>query len=255
MNELTLKKEKFQFWIKAIGLGAVCLAVGPFILLTLGGMAGLLIAGLVGLVAVNVTPVIAVKLSNWKYLALDAEKVSHQKKVMAAAAENPIETLTNLLIAKNKAWKEFEQNVIAAVTAKKTFRTKCDNFKRQYPNRAQEFEVQYANMEKLVSMKEKALKEAKDSLEQGRLKLDEMKAYWDMSQTAQELNKAAGMDTGDIYENMKAETAFDSVFESMNRAFAEIEVAASLQEPLQLSNNSSEKLILDVVDNKQKVKV
>ena len=65
-------------------------------------------------------------------------------------------------------------------------------------------------------------------LEEGHNKLDEMKAYWDMSQAAQDANKAAGMDTGDQFERLKADTAVDAVFESMNRAFAELEVAAAL---------------------------
>jgi hypothetical protein len=49
-----------------------------------------------------------------------------------------------------------------------------------------------------------------------------------MSQAAQAANAAAGMDTGDQFERLKADTACDAVFESMNRAFAELEVAASL---------------------------
>jgi hypothetical protein len=85
-------------------------------------------------------------------------------------------------------------------------------------------------MTDLVARKKTALAEAKKSLEDGDLKLEEMKAYWEMSKDAIEANRAAGMDTGDAFEKLKADTACDAVFESMNAAFAQLEVAAALED-------------------------
>jgi hypothetical protein len=133
---------------------------------------------------------------------------------------------------------------------------------QKYPARAPEFKTQLVRMTDLVERKKKALNDAEHMLEEGHNKLEEMKAYWEMSQAAQAANKAAGMDTGDQFEKLKSDTAVDAVFESMNRAFAELEVAAALdvdesdkpaQAVAQLANNKSE--VIDVVVNTQKVSV
>jgi hypothetical protein len=60
------------------------------------------------------------------------------------------------------------------------------------------------------------------------------------------------MDTGDLYEKLKADTAVDAVFESMNKAFAQLEVEAALDDAPAISYNKAETLEI-VIDNKQKV--
>ena len=122
----------------------------------------------------------------------------------------------------------FKLSVEQAATARSNFKLKVEKFKERYPARAPEFESQLARMTDLVERKKKALSEAKKSLEDGDMKLEEMKAYYEMSKDAIEANRAAGMDTGDAFEKLKADTACDAVFESMNLAFAQLEVAASL---------------------------
>jgi hypothetical protein len=82
-----------------------------------------------------------------------------------------------------------------------------------------------------------------------------------MSQAAQEANKKAGMSTGDQFEKLKADTAVDAVFDSMNRAFAQLEVAAALesndnpaQTVAQLANNATPTLEMSL-NTKQKVNI
>ena len=157
-----------------------------------------------------------------------------------------------------KAVKEFEDNVTRSVAARDTFKAKIEKFSQKYPARAQEFKVQLQRMATLVEKKKDALHAANASLKEGDLKLEEMKAYWDMSQTAQELNAAAGMDTGDSWEKLKADTACEAVFESMNLAFAQLEVAAMLEvseEPKAIAHNPSDVLEISAIDVTQKVKV
>lgn len=200
------------------GIGiAAAVVVSPLAYVIIKGTVGLVVAGVAGLAVVHGAPYLSMKFANWKIKAIKAE-----------ARENPIETMENLLIAKRQAFKEFKVNVETAVTARNGFKTKIEEFAKKYPARAKEFQDQLARMNDLVERKKRALGDAERMLEDGKNKLDEMKAYWDMSQAAQAANKAAGMDTGDLYERMKADTACDAVFESMNRAFAEMEVAASL---------------------------
>lgn len=263
-SELEAKKAKLGNWVKGGALGVTGLAVAPFILLALGGVVGLVVAAAVGFIAVQLAPYFALKVANYRYRLMDAEKVKHIKQVTAAAAENPIETLTALLIAKKKAFNDFKASVATAITARSNFTTKVEKFKQKYPARAPEFEKQLQRMTDLVERKKVALQEAQTSLDLGDAKLEEMKAYYEMSKDAIELNRAAGMDTGDAFEKLKADTACDAVFESMNMAFAQLEVAAALdvnpddhptQSVAQLSH--SEPVVLDVstvkVSDTQKV--
>lgn len=257
MQEIVAKRDKFNGWIKLAALAAVGLFVAPFIFVAIGGLVGLAIAAAVGFTLVQLTPWFALKIANWKYRLIDAEKIGHIQKVTSAAEQNPIETLTTLLIAKKQAYNVFKVSVTQAVTARSNFKDKVAKFKDKYPARASEFESQLARMTDLVERKKKALNEAQHSLEDGDNKLEEMKAYYDMSKDAIEANRAAGMDTGDAFEKLKADTACDAVFESMNLAFAQLEVAASLDVNPDDKNATSvaqlehsESVVIDVVDVK-----
>jgi uncharacterized membrane protein len=262
ITEIEQKKQKFGGWIKIAALGVVGLLVAPFIMLAIGGLLGLAVAAGTAFVMIQLAPYFAQKVANWKYRLMDAEKVEHIRKVGEAAAENPIETLTALLIAKKQAFQVFKASVEVAVTARSNFKTKVQKFKERWPQRAPEFEAQLARMTDLVERKKVALADAQKTLEDGDMKLEEMKAYYEMSKDAIEANRAAGMDTGDAFEKLKADTACDAVFESMNMAFAQLEVAAALDvDPddkpaasvAQLSH--SEPVVLDVqVRETQKVR-
>lgn len=221
------RKEKIQKWATIGLIGLTGLIVSPIVFLAIKGIVGLAIAAVLGLSVVTFSPWVSMKFANWKVKA-----IAHEAK------ENPIETMVNLLAAKNQAFIVFKENVTNAVTARDTFKLKCDQFAKKYPARSAEFAQQLVNMTELVKRKKQALAEAQQSLEDGQHKLEEMRAYWEMSQAAQEANKAAGMETGDMYEQLKADTAVDAVFESMNRAFAQLEVAAALDNNAQLEYNS-----------------
>lgn len=262
IEEIQERKEKLKKWLTVGSLAAIGLLVSPIIFLTIQGLVGLAIAGAVGFTLVSFAPWAALKISNAKYRAIEAEKISHLQKVQESAAANPIETMQNLLQQKRVAFEKFKASVETAITARDTFKQKCEKFAKKYPARAAEFQKQLDNMIKMVDMKKTALKDAQQSLEDGALKLEEMQAYWEMSKDAQELNRAAGMDTGDVFEKLKADTACDAVFESMTRAFAQLEVAASLemdsddkvgQPNAQLGYN--EQNIIDVSSSKVKVSV
>jgi len=252
-SEIEAKKEKLSNWVKGGALGVTGLFVAPFILLALGGIIGLIVSAAVGFIAVQLAPYFAQKVANYKYRLMDAERIEHIKKVTAAAAENPIETLTSMLIEKKKAFQAFKASVETGVTVRSNFATKVEKFKQKYPQRAPEFEKQLARMTELVEQKKVALREAQASLDIGDQKLEEMKAYYEMSKDAIEMNRAAGMDTGDAFEKLKADTACDAVFTQMNAAFAQLEVAAALdvnsadhstQSVAQLGH--SEPVILDI---------
>lgn len=216
--DINQRREKIQKYAGIGLIGLVGLVVSPVIFMAITGLLGLIVAGLIGLTVVTFAPWVAMKFANWRV-----------KAIVSEAKENPIETMVNLLAQKQEAFERFRENVTNAVTARDNFKTKCEQFAKKYPQRATEFNQQLLNMTELVKRKKQALADAQNVLEEGHHKLEEMRAYWEMSQAAQDANRAAGMDTGDMYERLKADTAVDAVFESMNRAFAELEVAATLE--------------------------
>jgi hypothetical protein len=216
--DIEAQRAKVKKWSSIALVGVVGLLVSPVIFLAIQGLIGLIIAGVVGLAVVTFTPYMTMKFANWKV-----------KAIMAEASANPIETMINLLAAKKAAFLVFKTNVENSAAARDTFKQKCEKFAAKYPARAAEFQGQLERMVDLVQRKKLALRDAQKSLEDGENKLEEMQAYWEMSKDAIELNKAAGMDTGDAFEKLKADTACDAVFESMNRAFAQLEVADALE--------------------------
>lgn len=239
--DITARKAKIQKWATIGLVGLAGLIVSPIVFLAIKGLVGLALAAVLGLAIVTFTPWVSMKFANWRV-----------KAIMHEAGENPIETMINLLAAKREAFEVFKENVTNAVTARDNFKAKCTEFAKKYPSRADEFNQQLSNMTELVARKKQALADAQQSLEIGQHKLEEMKAYWDMSKAAQEANMAAGMDTGDLYEKLKADTAVDAVFDSMNKAFAQLEVAAALDDTPVISYNKAETLKV-AIDRKQKV--
>lgn len=218
--QLEAMRSKLSNRAKLALVAAAALVVAPVIWFVVKGLVGLAVAGIVGLAIVQFAPVISMKFANWKIKGIKAE-----------AEENPIETMENLLIAKKQAFAVAQEEVTNGVTARDEFKRKIAEFAKKYPARAPEFTAQLAAMTSLVEQKKAALSDAQDAIAMAEQKLDEMRAYWDMSLAAQAANKAMKMDTHDLYEKMKEDTAVDAVYASMNKAFAQLEVAAALKEP------------------------
>lgn len=215
--DIVTQHDKVKKWATIALLATVGLIISPIIFLAIQGFIGLIIAATVGLTVVTFAPYMVMKFANWKVKAIASE-----------ATANPIETMVNLLAAKKVAFQNFKVNVENSVAARDTFKNKCEKFAMKYPARAAEFQSQLTRMVDLVERKKVALRAAQATLEDGEHKLEEMNAYWEMSKDALELNKAAGMETGDTFEKLKADTACDAVFESMNKAFAQLEIADAL---------------------------
>lgn len=209
--------------------------------------AAVAVAGVVGLAIIHGAPVVSMKFANWKI-----------KGIVSEAQENPIETMVNLLANGQEAFATLKSNVIDSVTARDNFKTKAEQFAKKYPERAAEFNEKITMMNDRVEKKKQALNDAKRALDVGQDKLDEMRAYWDMSQALQAANKVVGLDNGDQFAKLKADTAVDAVFDSMNKAFAQMEVAASLDiesvdKPDALPYNASNVIEITPVTSKVKV--
>ena len=242
MNQIDIKRISYDKWFKFGIIGVVVGLVSPFIFMMVQGIAGLIVAGFLGLLAVNLAPVLSMKLANWKV-----------KGIVSEARENPIETLTNLLLEKREAFRKFTEAVINQVSSLKTFERKSNEFAKTYPARAGEFQAQVEAMRTMVEKQQQALEAAKEAIYQGEQKLTEMTAFWEMSQIAQAANKTANMNNGDQFEQLKLNTSFDAVFNSVNLAFAQMEVAARLETPAIENSQTVNVIIPNIINVKVKV--
>mgnify|MGYP006055801867 FL=1 len=225
MNKIEQIKSSYDKWVKILLIGAASIIVSPIIFFAVKGAVGLALAAFVGLIIVNAAPVVSMKIANWKVKAITSE-----------AKENPIETMVTLMQEKQLAYNRFKTSVESAVSACLSFEKKCAAFAKSYPDRASEFNNQLQAMQTLVDRKQTALAEAQQMLATGNNKLEEMRAYYEMAQAANDANSAAGMDIGDMYAKLKVDTACDAVFNSMNKVFATLEVEANLA----IANNLSQ---------------
>jgi cysteinyl-tRNA synthetase len=107
----------------------------------------------------------------------------------------------------------------------KNFASRTEEFKKQYPDDVARFESQLATMNKLLTYRESRYKQVQDELKNFSNAIDRAKALWDMSQSAQRMNRLAGMQTSDTFERIKTDAAIDSVTSSVNKAFSEMETS------------------------------
>ena len=230
MNEVdssvqTDEQKKQQFVNYATWGGAIlaCAVLAPVAWLAVSGIVGMLIAGGIGLVGINVAPIAALKLANMKYRAMDAEQLSHIKKVQTQAAENPIETA----VAQSQAFKDRGVQQLNAITAYGTevnnFETMTAGFAKKYPDQAQRYKQQLDVMKQALQFKQKKYSELQQNIRLMDEQIEFLRANWKMSQALQKANALAGMDTEDPMAQLKTDAAIDAVVNSINRAFAEMD--------------------------------
>lgn len=252
------QKQKFITYAKW-GLMALAAAIAAPIALFAGlGLIGIVIAGTIGLIGINAAPVLAIKLSNWKYRAIDAAKVEHIEKVVQAAETNPIETLMQQLHEKRGASDQFRTSITMFRTEVKNFSDQIASFGKEYPDDVARFQVQLDAMNKLLKFREDRYKQLQLELDNFDEAITRAKAMWKMSLAAQKMNKLAGVELGDPFEKIKADSAINSVMSSMNKAFAEMETALLdnkevQQATLMVENQPSPTLQAETVAYREKV--
>lgn len=232
MND-EMKKQRLMTIIKWGVVLVACAIVAPVAYFAILGIAGIMIAGAIGLLGINLAPVVAMKLANLKI-----------KAIVHEAKTNPIETLYAQSQEKRQASEIFKQSITAFSTEIKNFTDQTNLFKTEYPEDAERFEKQLLAMNKLLQFRESRYKQLQVELDNFDKAIARAQAMWNMSQAAQKMNKMAGMETGDPFEKIKADSAINSVMSSMNKAFAEMETALLDNEEIQqasamVTNNPS----------------
>jgi molybdopterin converting factor small subunit len=212
VQELQAKRQKIATYAKW-GLALIgAVIISPFIFLAVKGLVGLALAAVVGLAFINFAPMVAMKFANWKLQGIKTE-----------AATNPIETLENVFVQKMQALDKFEGTITEFATKVKNLSDKVDTLRKQYPTEASKFEEHLSKMESVLNHRKRRYKEAKKALALFADEIKKAQVVWEVSQAAQLVTDAAGLDTGDVYERIKAETAVEAVQNSLNQAIAELE--------------------------------
>ncbi|MGL4679247.1 MAG: hypothetical protein ACRCWC_07650, partial [Plesiomonas shigelloides] len=155
----------------------------------------------------------SMRFANWKLKAIKAE-----------AARNPVETLQTVYAERQRQRQTFKDQITAFRAKVAGFADKVEGFKAQFPQDAPKFEAQLRQMQALLQRREAKYAKVKADLERFAGVIQRADAIWQMGLAAAEMNAAAGVFDGEqMYERIKVETALDSVQESMNMAFSEME--------------------------------
>ena len=200
--------------IKWVIIAAGVAVAAPAALLVLKGLVALITAAVVGLGAIYLAPVVAMKFANQKV-----------KMIVREAQTNPIETLINQLADKRQGAQRFADSITDFRTEVKNFEAKTAAFAKQYPEDAPRFQAQLDTMKQLLTFRESRYKQVQDELAKFAHAIDRAKAMWEMSQAAQQMNKIAGRQASDTFEQIKTDAAVDSVMRSVNKAFSEMETS------------------------------
>lgn len=213
-TQLQQKRKRIETGVKLGLLALGGFIVAPFIFLAIKGLVGLAVAAAVGLAVVNFAPVVAMKFANWRLQAIKAE-----------ATRNPIETLQNQYAERQLALGKFREAITNFSASVKSFQDKLSEFKVKFPQDSEKFADQLSQMKRLLDLRRSKFKEAQISLEQFDSEIARANAIWEMGLAAASLNAAAGMTEDDFLAKIKVETALESVSQTMNSAFAELETS------------------------------
>lgn len=220
MQDIELKRKRIESIVKVAALGVVGFVVAPVIFLTIKGLIGLIVAAGISMTVINFTPWFAVKLANWRLKALKHE-----------AMKNPIETLQNNYKDRLGALQRFREAINSFSSEIKSFTEKLGDFKKRYPDEADKFDGQLAQMKQLLALRSGKYQEAKANLEQYELEIQKADSIWQMATAAAAMSKAAGVDADEFYAKIQVETALDSVQKSLNVAFADLELSLLDEKP------------------------
>lgn len=214
MNDIEQKRKRIDLFVKGAAFLAIGFVCAPIVLIAIPGLLGLIATLAIGVTAVNVAPVFSAKIANWRLKALKAE-----------AMKSPVETLQNDYRSRQDNLSKFNESIKTFSAKVQSFADRVATFKTQYPEEVEKFAIQLSKMKQLLSLRQDKYRDAKRELERYEEEIRKAGAIWDMGQAAAEMTKAAGMTEGDFYAKIMVETAINSVQETMNRAFAELETS------------------------------
>lgn len=245
MNDLEQKRKLYQLLAKIGALLVIGFFAAPVIFLSIKGLAGLIVASALAYTAIHFVPWFSDVVANWRLKAIKHE-----------AAKNPIETLENDYRIKANNLTISGENIKKFGSSVNQYESEVVEFSKKYPDRAATYKMQLDKMRDLLTIRKNKYLEAKKGLKEYELEIDRVRSEWKMSQAALLLAKEAGVSEDDFFNQIKAATALDSVQESLNMAFADLDFCLMEEDDQkkQLSSGN-EKLVIDITPTSTKTPI
>jgi hypothetical protein len=218
-NQLTpeQRSSRIRMAVQGILLAGLALIVGPLfftILHGLGAIAALITAAGVITTVWKFIPYLGMVVGNWRLKAIKSE-----------AAKNPIETLQNQFNEKTKAIQAFKQQIEIFYGKYLTFQDTVKSYVAEGNEDAQTYVEQLAKMKRLFEIRKEKYRQSEAALEEFEKTIQQTDRRWKMALAAQDMNRAAGLISGDVFDKICIETAITSVQDRLNESFGELEMA------------------------------
>lgn len=213
-QQLLAKASKYK-WV-LLGIGTILVA-GEFAGLIISGVEAVLALGATvigGGAVVYFTPVIAMKAAN-----------ARMKMLVGEAEKNPIETLQNDFIFRNKQLQTADDSITDFDTEIRSYDDQMRDFKQQYPEEADSFEEISTEMHaglKEMKAEQAVARAAVSDLAQ---KIKKAQAIWKMSLAAQRVTSFSKTSEAKVFADIKQQVAFDAVRSQLNHSFAALDRA------------------------------
>jgi chromosome segregation ATPase len=229
----------------ALGL-LLAAAASPIVFMAVKSLVGVLFALILTWAIVmgvtQVLPALSFILSNWML-----------KLVKLEARTNPVETLQNQLIHKQKLLDARKQTIINLDGYVRNFRSKVKAHKEKYPDDATDLESQLHSFEGILSTQRRNYDVAKQQTDAFSDQIERARSKWEATMAAHQVTKLTGKFANSVMDKIKQDTALESVELEMNKAFAELD--ASLEDgQRQFSELPAAKVTVELPAPKVKVK-
>jgi dGTP triphosphohydrolase len=208
------RKQRLETILKVVGVGVVGFIVAPFVLQAIGGLIGLGIAAAIGYAGITFSSYFSMKIANWRLKAIKAE-----------AMKNPVETLQNQYVQKQRALEEYKTNIAKFAAQVMAFADQVKQYVKDGLEDAQTYVEQLGKMKQLLELRKQKYQEAQDTLAEFSETIARTEKKWKMACAAMAMNEAAGQIEGDVFDKICIETALDSVQTKLNQSFADLEIA------------------------------
>lgn len=207
------------------GLGlAGAVIISPIVFFAVKGIVGLVLAFVVGQAVIHLAPVFSLKLANLRIKLLTKE-----------VEGNPIETLINLRIEKEKELAHADQQIVEFETEVLNYDDETKVFKKKYPDEAAAYELISEKMHTALKDMETNQDEAKQGLENLKATIDKAQAIYKMSLAAQKVAALSKTAEDQVFADIKQKVAFDTVRSQLNRSFASLNQAVGRRREIQSS--------------------
>lgn len=214
MEDLDARQAYIKTLTKYGVIGLAAAATAPIAIWMVNGIIAWSACALAFLVVANFAPAVGDWFANKRIQA-----------IKAVAEANPIETMQNLFVEKQRELQDADTKIVAFETEIGNFDTQAADFRRQYPDEAPQYIEMSSKMHDALAGMKAQQTEARNELDSFRMKIVKAQAIYRMSLAASRVTKLSQSAQSEVYGQIKEQVAFDAVRTSLNQAFANLNLA------------------------------